>query len=112
MDKDTLVILYVVASLIVITVLIVKVSKKKECFKKCVCSSREGGREENCQDTVVVDNAYADNILTESTNLKSPGWDRGPSPGDIGFPASTCGGTGLKEHPNFGPWDFTDFGSL
>jgi hypothetical protein len=112
MERDKMItIFYVGASLIVIIVLAMMV-KKKEGFKQCVCSSREGGRQQNCQDTVVVDNAYADNILTESTNLKSPGWDRGPSPGDTGFPASTCGGTGLKEHPNFGAWDFTDFGSL
>jgi hypothetical protein len=75
---------------------------KKEPFKKCICSSRQGSTE-ICQDTDVVENSYAKGTITENTDLKSPGWNRGPNPGSYDFPKS-CGGAPFREHPNFGPW--------
>ena len=75
---------------------------KKEPFKKCICSSRQGSTE-ICQDTDLVENSYAKGTITESTDLKSPGWNRGPNPGSYDFPKS-CGGAPFRQHPNFGPW--------
>jgi len=83
----------------------------KEKFKKCVCSSREGGRSQNCIDTVEQDNLYADADRTEYTDQKSPGWDRGANPGNYEFPTGTCGGGSGKVRPPWGAWDFTEFGS-
>ena len=57
----------------------------KELFKKCICSSRQGSTE-ICQDTDVVEISYAKGTMTESTDLKSPGWNRGPNPGSYDFP--------------------------
>ena len=96
-------VLIIITITIIILVIIVALANKKENFKKCVCSSREGGAAENCQDTEVVDNNYANGILTENSNLKSPGWDRGPNPGSYRFPSS-CGGAPFEQHPDFGPW--------
>jgi hypothetical protein len=97
------IVFYILASLVVIVVLAVMVSRKKEGFKTCVCSSRQGGAAENCQDNDAVEDAYVDGSRTENTDFKSPGWDRGPSPGSYRFPAS-CGGAPYLEHPNFGSW--------
>jgi hypothetical protein len=81
---------------------------KKEGYKTCVCSSRQGGCAENCQDNQVVEDAYAAGTATEFSDFKSPGWNRGPQPGSTRFPSS-CNGAPYGEHPNFGPWDFSDF---
>jgi hypothetical protein len=96
-------VLIIITITIVIIGIIVVLANKKENFKKCVCSSREGGTAENCQDTEVVDNNYASGKLTEYSNLKSPGWDRGPNPGSYRFPSS-CGGAPFAEHPDFDSW--------
>lgn len=100
-----------VALLLVILILVFVFTKKShEGFKKCVCSSRE----ENCQDVDLVDKLYTENILTEYSTLKSPGWDRGASPGSYDFPEGTCGSACNKQKihvPVWKEWDFTDFGS-
>lgn len=95
---------------LIVTLLVVQYKKSSENFKQCVCSSRQGGCKENCQDVEVVEDAYASGAATEFTDFKSPGWNRGPSPGSYRFPAS-CSGAPYAEHPNFGPWDFTEFGN-
>ena len=103
--------LSVIIGIVIIVLLVVNFSKKSnESFKKCICSSREGGCAENCQDTEVVENAYASGAVTEFSDLKSPGWNRGSNPGSSRFPSS-CNGAPYNEHPNFGPWDFTEFGN-
>jgi len=103
---------YWIPIFIVVVIIIVAIAlfydNSSESFKQCVCSSRQGGCAENCQDIDVVDNAYASGVLTEFSDLKSPGWDRGPNPGSYRFPSS-CSGAPYAEHPNFGPWDFSDF---
>lgn len=81
----------------------------KEGFKQCVCSSRQGGCSENCQDVDKVEKDYVSGKVTEFSDRKSPGWNRGPETGTYRFPKS-CGGAPYKQHPNFGPWDFTEFG--
>jgi hypothetical protein len=80
-----------------------------ESFKKCVCSSRQSGCSENCQDVDKVENAYVSGKATENSDRQSPGWNRGPEIGSYKFPKS-CGGAPFANHPNFGPWDFTEFG--
>lgn len=84
-------------------------SLHKERFKQCVCSSRQGGCSENCQDVDKVENDYVSGRVTENSNFKSPGWNRGPEIGSYRFPKS-CNGAPYAQHPNFGPWDFTEFG--
>lgn len=87
-------------------------NKKKEGFRKCICSSHQAGRESECQETEVVQKLYEDNELTESTNLKSRGWTK-VSPGDINFPVSE-GCPWPNNHANakeWQAWDFTQFGS-
>jgi len=102
--------LSVIIGVIIIVLVVVYYKKSHESFKKCICSSRQGGCAENCQDTEDVDNAYVSGKATEFSDLKSPGWDRGPNPGSYRFPSS-CSGAPYDEHPNFGPWDFTEFGN-
>lgn len=86
--------------------------KHKENFRKCVCSSDQGGRERNCQDTEQVEKLYDDNVLTESTNLYSKGWST-TSPGDIDWPLSEgCNWpNNTKNAKQWQAWDFTQFGS-
>jgi hypothetical protein len=84
-------------------------SLRKEGFKQCVCSSRQGGCSENCQDVDQVENAYVSGKATEFSDRKAPGWNRGPEIGSYKFPKS-CNGAPYAQHPNFGPWDFTEFG--
>ena len=82
----------------------------KEGYKQCICSSRQGGCGETCQDVEKVEDAYVSGRATEFSNFKSPGWNRGPEIGSYRFPKS-CGGAPYPQHPNFGPWDFTEFGN-
>ena len=106
--------LAVIAGCIIVVIVVAKIrSNNKEHFRKCICSSREGGRQDNCQDTVTVNNKYVTNELTEFSDLPSPGWDRGASPGDVDFPVSEGCGFGQEPHDKQGwpMWDFTDFGS-
>lgn len=86
--------------------------KRKEGFRKCICSAEQAGRESVCQDTEVVDRLYQDNFLTESTNLKSKGWST-TSPGDVNWPLSEgCPWPdNTKNSKQWQAWDFTDFGS-
>lgn len=122
MDQQKVaIIFYVVVSLVAIVVLVVLLShRKKKCtsegFRKCICSSEQGGRERECQDTVTVNNLYVENKLTEFTKLPDKGWSK-VSPGDVDFPLSE-GCNWPNDHigssaPNKGwqKWDFTDFGS-
>lgn len=107
--------IFIVASLVIVTVLLVLLLRRKsdkENFRKCICSSEEGGRERNCQDTVDVNNLYVTGELTEFTNLPNKGWST-TSPGDIDFPLSQ--GCNWSNHSSpdkpWNAWDFTDFGN-
>lgn len=94
--------------------LIVLLSRRKkhhkETFRKCICSSDQGGRERECQDNVTVNNLYVTNQLTENSDLRSKDWGT-ISPGDMDFPHSQ--GCKWCDSPSRG-WttgDFTDFGN-
>lgn len=83
---------------------------KKETFKQCICSQRDG-RERNCQDIVDVNNLYVTGKLTENSDLKSRGWTT-ISPGDVQFPPSNgCGWSNANSGKGWQAWDFTDFGN-
>jgi hypothetical protein len=132
------VVIYVILSMAAIVTLSVLLATKKNCKEgfptrsdvitgvvdiprrttKCVCNSREGGREEVCQDIDLVQQLYDGSVLTENTNLKSPGWDRGSSPGALAFPndqgcSQGCASEPIGEHTphKWQSWDFTQFGS-
>lgn len=113
-EKTIAVILYVIISLIVIVVLTILLSRKKHCenFKKCVCSSDQGGRERVCQDIVDINNLYVTGKLTENSSFKDKTWV-GTSPGDVNFPISKgCGWNDSEPtEKKWGKWDFTDFGN-
>ena len=83
---------------------------KKENFKQCICGDRQGGREQNCQDTVDVNNLYVTGQLTETSDLKSRGWST-VSPGDINFPASNGCVPIDRSNKQWQSWDFTEFGN-
>jgi len=109
MDQQKLIIIYIAVALVAVIVLVVVLSKKKkkEGFRKCICSEGQGGREENCQDTVTVNNLYVTNKLTEFSKLPDQDWTK-VSPGDVNFPQSE----GCAKHAKgWVGWDFTDFGS-
>ncbi len=113
---DTVEILIIILLLGVIVLGVLIVTKKKNCnsenFKRCICTQREGGRQQVCQDIVDVNNKYVTGELTENSDLQSKGWSK-VSPGDIDFPAST--GCSFSNPPAIDPkwqaWDFTDFGN-
>lgn len=113
------VVVYIILSLAAIVTLSVLLAtkKSKEGFSKCVCNSREGGREEVCQDVELVQQLYDGSVLTENSNLNAPGWERGASPGALTFPddqgCSTGCNTVIKEDTphQYQNWDFTMFGS-
>ena len=109
---DQQIIIYIVVSLVVIIMLIVLLAhkKNKEGFKKCICSSEQGGRERECQDTVKVNNLYVENKLTEFTQLPDRGWSK-VSPGDVNFPLSEGCSWPNSSSNGWQKWDFTDFGS-
>lgn len=129
------VVVYIILSLAAIVTLSVLLATKKNCKEgfptnsdvipslpdaspmrttKCVCNSREGGREEVCQDIDLVQQLYDGSVLTENTNLKSPGWDRGSSPGALAFPndqGCSANTEPIGEHTphTWQQWDFTQF---
>lgn len=103
---------YIIFSLVAIVVLVVLLSRKKcnsEGFKKCICSDGQGGREQDCQDTVTVNNLYVTNKLSEFSKFPNKGWSK-VSPGDIEFPKSQ-GCASSPPEKTWVKWDFTDFGS-
>ena len=87
-----------------------KDTEKTVGFRKCICSSDQGGREQNCQDIVTVNNLYVTNQLTEFSKLPDKGWSQ-TSPGDINFPKSEGCNWPDKPGKDWTAWDFTDFGS-
>lgn len=122
MDREKIAIIaYVAVSLVAVTILVILLSRKKkscqhysgcskEGFRKCICSEGQGGREQDCQDTVVVNNLYVTNKLTEFSKLPDKGWST-VSPGDVDFPKPQgCNWTG-SPGKDWVKWDFTDFGS-
>ena len=117
-QQKSAIIFYVVVSLVAIVVLVVLLShKKKNCdsytsegFRKCICSSEQGGRERECQDTVTVNNMYVDNKLTEFSKLPDRDWST-VSPGDANFPFSQGCPWPNDTGKGWQKWDFTDFGS-
>jgi hypothetical protein len=114
--KDKLFIFYVIVSLLVIASLATMVgNNSKEGFRKCICSSAGSGREQDCQDTVDVNNLYVEGKLTESSQLPDKGWST-VSPGDLAFPPSQGCSWSTAPPPESVPhqwqaWDFTDFGN-
>ena len=117
MDLDIANVTIIVSLGIILVLSVLIIRKLNQCktenFKKCVCSSREG-RDENCQDTVIVNNNYVTGKLTENTNLPQRGWTT-VSPGDINFPVSNGCGWSDNQTKSDGnkwqSWDFTDFGN-
>lgn len=99
----------VIMLIILLGIVVVNAMKRKrENFKKCVCTST-GPRDSVCQDTDAVEGAYEDNKLTEYTDLKSRGWST-VSPGDYKYPSAFGCGPAEKSDKWFS-WDFTQFGS-
>ena len=117
-QQKSAIIFYVVVSLVAIVVLVVLLSRKKkncdsytnEGFRKCICSSEQGGRERECQDTVTVNNLYVDNKLTEFSKLPDRDWST-VSPGDANFPLSQGCPWPNDTGKGWQKWDFTNFGS-
>lgn len=96
----------VILILIIIAIVVSKRRHNRENYRKCICSSDQGGRQENCQDGDVVDKLYEDNILTESTNLRSKGWST-VSPGDVDFPVDIgCGEPIMRTQKTWAFWDY------
>lgn len=98
---------------------LVKKNHKKEGYRKCICSSEQGGRERECQETDVVQVLYNENKLTEFSKFAPKGWST-TSPGDVNWPLSNgclgpdCSGNedGCKSGTKkWFAWDFTDFGN-
>lgn len=110
MNTEVGIVIIVSLSLIVITILLLKKKHKKENFRKCICSERQGGRERECQDDVEVNNLYVTGKLTEFSDLKAPGWDR-VSPGDVQFPLSQGCTWPNCSNGKDKFWDYTNFGS-
>lgn len=113
MQKPVIIASILISVIVIVILVMVLYKDKKEGFKKCICSSEQGGREENCQDTDLVQKLYETNQLTESSNLPSKGWST-VSPGDVKWPdCEGCPDTGnnAKEKQWFA-WDYTDFGSV
>lgn len=91
--------------------LAVKLSTKKENYRKCICTDNQGGRGRTCQDTVTVNNDYVTNKWTEFSELPSKGWSRS-SPGDAIWPVSSgCSWPNEVTSDKWTFWDFTQFGS-
>ena len=113
MDKKDICIVVLSLTILVLSGLLLGLilgKKHKEGFRKCICSSRQGGRERECQDDVDVNNLYVEGKLTEFSEFKSPGWDR-VSPGDTMFPLSQgCTWPNCSNGKNQF-WDYTEFGS-
>lgn len=112
LEAKKLFLIILVILLVVILFYEVFKKKQKENFRKCICSSRQCGRQRECQDIETVDRLYQDNVLTESTNLKSKGWST-TSPGDVNWPLSEgCNWPNNTENAKqWQSWDFTQFGS-
>lgn len=114
MDQKKMGIIFVSIGLllIIIGILYKLLHRSKEKYRKCICSSEQGGRERECQETDVVQALYNDNVLTEYSKLKSPGWNT-VSPGDMNWPLS--GGCtwpdNSEKSKQWFAWDFTDFGN-
>jgi hypothetical protein len=112
MRKSIMITSVVLFVLMIVVLVLVLRGKDKEHFRKCICGSDQGGREEDCQDTDLVQKLYDSGKLTESTNLVSHGWST-TSPGDVNWPESKgCGypDNSGKDKKWFA-WDFTDFGN-
>jgi len=98
----------------IVAVLLLVVCKKREDYKRCICSSAQGGRDKVCQNKDAVTRAYDQEILTEFTDLADKGWSTS-SPGDIQFPlAQGCGAGYNNSFKSNTPhewvsWDFSDF---
>jgi hypothetical protein len=111
MEQKVAIALFAVTSIAIIVIIVLVARKKhKEPFKKCICSSDQGGRERECQDTVEVNNLYVTNKLTEFSNLPNHGWTK-VSPGDPDFPISQGCSWPDNSTKGWKSWDFTDFGS-
>ncbi len=113
-EKNIGIIIYVIFSIICIIVLIILLSRKKHCenFKKCVCSSEDGGTKRNCTDIVSLNNLYVTGRSTENTKQLDKPWSK-VSPGDVNFPSSSgCSWSDYTPtEKKWGKWDFTDFGN-
>jgi hypothetical protein len=120
-SKEKGMILIGIILVVVLIIVVYEIIKKtkKEGYRKCICSSEQGGRERECQETDVVQALYNENKLTEFSKLKPKGWST-TSPGDVTWPLSNgclgadCSGNedgckgGTKK---WFAWDFTDFGN-
>jgi hypothetical protein len=94
---------------VIVLIVLLHGKKRKEGYKKCMCSSSGTGRERKCQDTEIVEQNYVSNKLTEFTDLKSRDWNQ-TSSGDYNFPASVnCNWTDETSNTKWKEWDFTDF---
>lgn len=86
--------IYVILSLVVIsilTVMVMRKCKKKESYKKCVCSQADGGRGRVCQDVKQVWDSYVDGKTEYQDMSCKRSWSK-TSPGDMNFPQSKgCG---------------------
>lgn len=110
MNTNSFALILLLAILLMISSIFM-MKKNRENFRKCICSEDQGGRERECQDTVVVNNLYVTGELTESSKLKSHGWSK-VSPGDVDFPLSSgCDWPNANTGKGWTSWDFTDFGS-
>ena len=113
MKLDIFILICIIVILILVIILMTKLKnckKSTENFRKCICS---GPATEECQDTIVVDDLYVKNKLTEYSNLKNKGWGN-VSPGDINFPVCNgcgCGSINNLQGPGWRNWDYTDFGN-
>jgi len=98
---------FLIACVVAVILIVVLPKKAPEKYKKCICNSRN---ERNCQDDEVVKKMYEDNVLTEYTNLKSPGWQQAyEQPGAITYPVSTGCPWPNEFKPEWKAWDFTEF---
>ncbi len=120
MDKQEKIVvgIYIFLSLsVIITLTVVLSKKKKEPFKKCVCSIKggQGGTMRVCQDSEKV--KYSN--LSENSDLAGiqrmnggSQWSR-VSPGDITFPVSqTCPWSNSVTNTGLNVYDRSEFNSM
>jgi hypothetical protein len=108
--EKTMVVAYVLVTLIIIGILIALLKKKKdrsEAFNQCICQGI--GPSSMCQNTKMVEKSYNEGITENNPRWRKPAWTT-VSPGDPNFPVfSGCGAP--RKNNGWEKWDFTDFGS-
>jgi hypothetical protein len=104
-NKKLLAGVLILGFLIVMVVYVYRHNKKKEGYKKCVCSSDMN--KTACQDIEQVQDDYNNNTVTEFSTLKPNTWSNA-SPGDMDFPENKGCPWSAEPVNNWVAWDYED----